>query len=243
MRKRIGRLGDAATDVTDPYAGSAYYGGQDTFYQDNPDYVYTPDPNDVGLLQSFINDFQEKVAQLDAQIAALNEAQTRLDSVHDIAAQNPDDLAAWQSEYNKVNAINTTIQAAQSAVAQISDWWQSVKGVVGLSGASRGARDLLHGALGVLPFAIPWGIVATIAGAVAAIAAVVASVNALIDRLNIKNWNDENIRRSQEGLPPLPKPEMSGQSVFGDLSDMGRTITFAVIAYLLLPPLLKRLER
>lgn len=197
-----------------------------------------PNANDVGLMQSFANDFNAAVARLDAQVIALDTAETKLYEVYSTAQKNPDDLAAWQTEFNKVNAAKSTIQAAQSAVAEVSGWWQSAKSVVGLSGM----RRVAVGALSALPFAIPWGSIALITGSAAAIAAVIASANALIDRLNLKAWNDENIRRSQNGLPPLPKPETSAQSIFGDLSDLGRTITFAVIAYLFLPPLLKRLK-
>lgn len=200
---------------------------------------YTPNASDVGIMQSFANDFNDALARLDAQVLALDEAETRLYAVQPIAAKNPDDLAAWQTEFNKVNAAKSTIQAAKDAAAQAGEWWRSAKSIVGMSGL----RRVSMGALAVLPVAIPWGAVAIITGSVAAIAAVIASVNSLIDRLNMKAWNDENIRRSQQGLAPLPKPETSGQSIFGDFSDLGRTLTFAAIAYFLLPPLLERIKK
>lgn len=234
--------GLAATgDANDPYAGSAYYGTNsgDTFYDTNPQYVYQPDPNDTGLINQFINKFNDAVAQLDQQIANLQTAQTNLIAVQPIAQQNPADAAQWQAEYDKISAINGTVQTAQSAIAQLNEWWASAKSAIGLSGM----RGLARQGMGVLPFAIPWATIAIITAATAAVAAVVASVSALVDSLNRKAWLAENVTRREQGLPPLAPPQPSGPSIFGDVSDLGRTVLYGVLTYFLLPPLLKRLNK
>lgn len=240
MSRRVFRgLGDTG-DANDPYAGSAYLGPNsgDTFYTDNPDYVYQPDPNDTGVISQFVAKFNETTAELDAKIADLAAAQQRLLAVQSIAQQNPDDYAEWQSAYDKAAAMNSVIQTAQNSVAQLQDWWASAKSAIGLSGAA----GLARAGLGVLPFAIPWAAIGAIAAVSLSIAAVVETLNRFVDRMNLKAWNDENIRRSQQGLAPLPKPEAYSQSIFGDMSSIATAAMYAFIAYLIVPPILEKLK-
>src|SRR5574340_744724 len=193
----------------------------------------TPSSSDTGIIASFQQKFQDAVNALDAKVTELNDTEAALFAVQLQASLDSSDQAEWQAQYNKVIAAQPTVQAAQNAVNEVSNWWNGIKsyftGLAGMAG------------LGLLP-AIPWGTIALITAGTAAIAAVIASANSFIDRMNRKAWNAENIRRSQEGLEPLPSPEpRATSSIFADVSQLGKVAIVGFIVFFLVPPLLKKL--
>lgn len=224
VKKRpLAGLGQSVFDDTGGYFD---FGGDTTV-----DWGTAPAPTteDTGIIAGFRQRFQDAVNALDAKVTELNDVEARLFNVRMQADLDEADAAEWQTQYNKVLAAQSTVQAAQNAVNEVSNWWNGIKSYFGMSG------------LGLLP-AIPWGTIALITAGTAAIAAVIYSANQFIDRMNIKAWNDENIRRSQEGLDPLPKPETSsGPSLFADISDLGKVAIVGFAVFFLLPPLLKRI--
>src|SRR5574340_671305 len=189
----------------------------------------TPSSSDTGIIASFQQKFQDAVNALDSKVAELNDTEAALFAVQLQASLDQTDTAEWQAQYDKVLAAQSTVQAAQNAVNEVSNWWNGIKSYFGMSG------------LGLLP-TIPWGTIALITAGTAAIAAIIASANAFIDRMNIKAWNAENIRRSQEGLDPLPSPEpRSTPSIFADVSELGKVAIIGFVVFFLVPPLLKRI--
>jgi hypothetical protein len=195
----------------------------------------------TGLLASFQQKFSDAVAQLDAQSAALDQAENDLYAVQLQASKDPADYAEWQNQFAKVNAAISTRDAAKNAVATASSWWNSAKSALGLAGL-RPSHAL--GALGFLP-EIPWATIALITGGAAAIAAVIAAVNSFVDKMNLKAWNEENIRRSQAGEAPLPDSSrpapLSNPSIFSGVTDLSKVIVFGLIAVFVLPVILKRI--
>lgn len=228
-------LSGLGQSVFDDTGGYFDFGGDTTV-----DWGAAPAPTteDTGIIAGFRQRFQDAVNALDAKVTELNDVEARLFNIRMQADLDEVDAAEWQTQYNKVLAAQSTVQAAQNAVNEVSNWWNGIKSYfTGLAGIKMNGMS----GLGLLP-AIPWGTIALITAGTAAIAAVIYSANQFIDRMNIKAWNDENIRRSQEGLEPLPKPETSsGPSLFADISDLGKVAIVGFAVFFLLPPLLKRI--
>lgn len=219
-RKQMRGLGDVNVD---PSTG-AIIGYDDSDIPFDPGDIGTDETPDPGIIQRFKNEFADAVQKLDNAVFAIGPREAQLMQYQTIAAQNPDDYAAWQSEMNKVQTANGVITTAQTAVQQVSSWWASIKDTFGLSGLR---------AVGVLPLlAVPWGLIATITAATAAVVAIVYSSGALVDSLALKAWNAENISRSQQGLPPLPKPELVGTGgFFSGLGDLAKFAVVGMIVY------------
>lgn len=206
------------------------------YYTGAPDDTGEVLPPSPGVFENFKNQFFSALQEFDNAVSTLSLRQQQLAAIQS-SAVDAADIAAVQSEYNKISAVNATIQSAQSVVNEISSWIATIRGTFGLNAIRRG--------LGVLPMvAIPWGLIGVITAATAAIAGVIYSSGSLIDRLTLKAWNDENIRLSQEGKPPLPRPEMvSGGSLFGELSSMAKVAIFGFAAWVLLPVLAEKMRK
>lgn len=220
MRRNMRGLGDS----TDPYSAD---------YVDPYNAEMTAaTPQDQGIFANFKQKFSDAVAQLDNASAALDQAENNLYAVQYQASLDPNDYAEWQDNFAKVNAAISTRDAARGAVATASGWIGNIKSAFGLSG------------LGLLP-EIPYATVAIITGGAAAIWAVVQAANAFVDKMNLKAWNDENIRRSQNGQIPLPDSTrpvpLSSPSIFAGVTDLSKIIVFGAIAVLILPSLMKRI--
>jgi hypothetical protein len=85
-----------------------------------------------------------------------------------------------------------------------------------------------------------------IVGATVAVSAVVTSSGYLVDKLNLRAWNNENIRRSQQGLPPLPdstKPQSVGGGLFDGVSNLAKWLAIGFASYMILPSVLKALKK
>jgi hypothetical protein len=126
------------------------------------------DPGDASLWESTIAKFQEERSRL-------NDAESALYSVRELAFQTQADADEWQSNFNKVNAAMSAMDSIGGIASGISDWWDSITSNIVLNGVRRGG---LAGTLGILP-ALPVsvaGLTAVIAGATAAVSAAYAFV-------------------------------------------------------------------
>lgn len=209
------------------------------YFDDYYDYSETVTPQENSILDDFRQKIVNALAALDAKRNELIVTENRMYDVAAQASQNETDSADWQAHMNKIIAAQTTLDAAQNAANQLSSWWNSIKSTFGLNGLQQ--RGGLAG-LGLLP-ALPWSTIGIITGGVAAVAGIIYAANGFIDRMMLKAWNDENIRRSQEGLDPLPKPELtSGDSIFTGATELGKVAIIGFAAFVLLPALVKRLE-
>lgn len=261
-RRTFNNLGANSADGVDPYgfAVPSYYTGDTSsdptaggYVDANGDYIdasgmnwgqidtsatQLPDPT---LLTSFQQKFSDAVGKLDDASNALDNAENNLYAVQVEASKNPDDYAEWQNQFAKVNAAKSTLDAARNAVATATGWWNSAKSALGLAGIPVNNK---LGALGFLP-EIPWATIALITGSAAAIYAVVQAANSFVDKMNLKAWNDENIRRSQAGETPLPdstRPApLSNPSIFSGVTDLSKVVVLGLIAVFVLPVILKRI--
>lgn len=177
-------------------------------------------PPNAGIVANFRRDFDNAVSNLDAKVVELNQAESKLYSVQSIAAQDSGDLQEWQNQFNRVNTAKSTVQSAQNAVATAADWLASIRNAFGLGV--------------VFPAVVPWGTIAIIAAAGSALTAVILSASEFYDSMMMKEWNAENVRRSQEGLEPLPdstRPvSTTPGGIFAGASELGKTVIFGLLA-------------
>lgn len=142
------------------------------------------------MLEALREQWNAAVADFQAKLNELNIAQRQLFDAHSLAAKDPDDLAEWQSQMDKINAIQSSVERAREIISGVSSAWGAVTSTFGLSGWRRkGIVRSLTGrnlaGLGVLPV-IPVGALVAI---VASIAGVVASVVRFLDYLQVKENN------------------------------------------------------
>lgn len=140
---------------------------------------------------SALDDFQQKEKLLD-------ESESALYSVHDIAQQDADDLAEWNRLFQKINAQKSIIAGVHSALQSAQGWWNSFTSYIpGLSGyRNLGAAQLL----------VPVSIGALLATA-AGIAALAASVTGFVTYLFAKQDELGGLSREVEEMRAVDVPE------------------------------------
>jgi ABC-type multidrug transport system fused ATPase/permease subunit len=181
-------------------------------------------------VQSVVDKYNAAVADWRAKLAALDAAESNLYNVRDQAMKDPKTAQEWQTNFNKINAIKSTISSVEGSINTIASWIATAKGAVGLSGAAYAAVSGL-GALGIAPLVV----VGAIIGGTSAIAAVVFSVNQFIQKMNERAWMAENIRRSQAGEPLLdPSTDPAKNRDSGGFFDGAATIVKWSVAGLIL---------
>lgn len=117
-----------------------------------------------------LEDFRQKEAMLD-------DAESSLYSVHEIAQQDDADLIEWNRLYSKINAQKSIIAGVHSALQSAQGWWNSFTSYIpGLSGYRK---------LGAAQVIVPISVGALLATA-AGIAALAASVTGFVAYLSAK---------------------------------------------------------
>lgn len=132
----------------------------------------------VGLIDEAVAAWDAAVADLAQREQELRDAEMRLSDAYSLAAQNPADLAEWQSLMNKTIAINTTLETIHSGLSTAGGWWDSFTSFVpGLSGYRQ---------LGAAQFLLPVSI-GMITSVSAGIVALVGSIGAFLTYIATKN--------------------------------------------------------
>lgn len=201
---------------------------------------YVPDDNDAGALNSLGERYNAALAQLDDASTRLDAAESNLLAIQSevFTTGNAQQQAEWTAKYNNVIAAQTTRDTALSAVSTVGGWISSARQAIGLGRV---------GGMGLLP-AVPWSLVAGIAAAAAAIYAIANAANAFFNQWEVAKWNAENIRRQQAGEPPLeggPALTDTGggiSGIFGDTATIVKYAAIGLIAFFVLPPMLRALE-
>jgi len=177
--------------------------------------------------------------------AALDQSEVDLYANYDTAAQDPDDLAEWQSLTNKVRALKSTMDAAANAVSTVAGWWKSATGFFGMSGMKK------SGALGALGIALP-AFPITVGAVLAFVASanfLIPAVTAFITYLLLKR--DRVQQLIDAGVDPVKAVDAatseakanSGYSFSGTVQNVAMWAALAVAAYAILPALLKGSRR
>src|SRR5512146_57993 len=76
-----------------------------------------------GVMDDLKSQWDSAISDFQAKRQALDQAESDLYAVYDQAAQDPDDLAEWQSSFNKLNAAMSTMDAVANAVTTVAGWW------------------------------------------------------------------------------------------------------------------------
>lgn len=153
----------------------------------------------AGIFDDFKARYDAAVLEYRNAATALVSAENELWSVADQASKNPEDAQEWQTQMNKIIAMQSTMASVESALGSIADFFSTARNWLGLSGVKN--------KLGFALPAIPWSTLAVITGGAAAIWLVADGVVSFVNAMRRKAIDDENIRRSGEGLPPLEYPQ------------------------------------
>lgn len=193
-----------------------------------------PPAQQPGIVASLQQRYATAVADLDSASAALDNAESNLLSIQDDVFSNgtEQDRAAWSVQYDKVIAAQSTRDSARSSLQTVAGWIQQAKAQLGMA---------------ALP-AIPWSLVAGVAAAAAALYAVANAANNFFNQWQVASWNAENMRRQQAGEAPLQGgPQLVDTSGgisagLGSTADIIKYATWGLIAFLVIPPVLRMIE-
>lgn len=184
----------------------------------------------MSILDGFRDSFNSAVARFDTQVAALTQAEADLWEVHPGISDNAELMRQWQTEMNKVIAMQETVRAVRDTVSTVSGWWTTAKDALGITTTQSGG---VLGAIGLMP-AIPWASVALVVGGATAIAAVVYSVSQVVRQSRIWILQKENIDRANQGLPPIQDVAPGDQGgLFDGLGDSLKWIIGGAVVLML----------
>ena len=193
----------------------------------------------MGILDDFKARYDAAVAEYREASNTLNAAESALYDVAEQAQKNPDDLAQWQSEMNKIIAMQSTMESAENAMRSVADFFASMGSFVGLSG-------MREKKLGLFFPAVPWATLALITGGAAAIWVVIDGVIAFVNVMRRKAIDEANLARIAAGqtpteYPPDLRPGAGGGLTAGLQSgaDLVKWLTIGGVVLLVLPGLTK----
>jgi hypothetical protein len=141
-----------------------------------------------GIIDDLRAQWNDAIARYRQAKADLDNNESQLYAVHEMAAADPVDLKEWQAQFNAVNAIKSTIDSLEHMASIVSNAWGALTGAFGLSGRQLRRQGAL-GAVGIAPL-IPAGItVAAFLALVWRVAAIAASLGAFV--MYMVNKNDK----------------------------------------------------
>lgn len=208
----------------------------------------------VALFDSLRQQWSDAIAAFNAAMLDLDNAETQLYSVQELASQDPADYAEWQAHFNKLNAIKSTVQRLQEIAGTVSGWWGSVTGTFGLSGARKRG---IAGSLGLGP-AVP--ILAGISvsgflllvGKLTAVAAAIYGFYAYLTDKSSRGIAQRTDELIEQGLDPAKASEIArGEATtaaqtstgYQFVSTINKTLlvaAFGIAAIFVLPKLLNK---
>lgn len=163
-------------------------------------------------------EWDSAVAQYRAAKASLDSAESQLYAWHDYAQNDPVDAEEWQSNFNRLNAIKSTVDSLESIVASISGAWGWTRETFGLSGRKGALKTL--GAVGAAPIVIAGMSVTAFLVLVGKIAAVAAAIYAFVAYLQTKQQLDAQgfygttyQALVDEGIDPARASELARKAV------------------------------
>lgn len=188
----------------------------------------TPSANipesEAPVYEGVFSGIMQKAEQLDSQVNQLYALIQDYENIYPQIRDNPALLAKWETQYQRLFAAQNVINKAKDAINEVSQWWRDINSATGGN-----ASGTLQG-LG-LAFAIPWGTVGIVSAAVASLAAVLYAGSIAMREFRRYVLQQENIRRAEQGLPPLADPyPASDTSILGDFGNFAK---WGVIAYLI----------
>lgn len=177
------------------------------------------------ILDQFKQKYNDAVAEFQNASAQLDNSADMLLSIQSDALNDPQFADAWQSNYNKVNALQATRDATFNDIETVRGWIESAKQSFGLAAV----------------IVVPWATVAAIGAATAAILAVVFAANNFYNMYMRHQVDVINIERAQNGEAPIDYPEPietgfgnSITSIFGNISTVAQTLIIGAVIFFLM---------